>query len=179
MRRRRTGRVVAGVASGLAEHLGAPVFWVRAVFAGFAALSGIGIIAYALLWMFVPQSTVAEPETEKDRKEWQQAVVSGTPAAAANAQLQQAMSFAQFAVGDVVEAVCEVEVDAGAANLYPLHLSIQSGGVVESVRAGYGGTSPEYGFTTAEAWNGILRTPPLTIKAGMTSRLILIPSTIS
>ena len=40
---------------------------------------------------------------------------------------------------------------------------------MESVRAGYGGTSPEYGFTTAEAWNGILRTPPLTIKAGMTS----------
>ncbi len=74
MRRRRTGRVVAGVASGLAEHLGAPVFWVRAVFAVFAALSGVGIIAYALLWMFVPQSTVAEPETDKDRKEWQQAV---------------------------------------------------------------------------------------------------------
>ncbi|MEU0884562.1 PspC domain-containing protein [Lentzea sp. NPDC005914] len=74
MRRRRTGRVVAGVASGLAEHLGAPVFWVRAVFAVFAALSGVGIIAYALLWMFVPQSAVAEPETDKDRKEWQQAV---------------------------------------------------------------------------------------------------------
>ncbi|WP_231642541.1 PspC domain-containing protein [Nocardia sp. NRRL S-836] len=74
MRRRRTGRVIAGVASGLANHLGAPVFWVRAVFAVFAALSGVGIIAYALLWMFVPQSAVAEPETEEDRKEWQQAV---------------------------------------------------------------------------------------------------------
>ncbi|MFI6099026.1 PspC domain-containing protein [Lentzea sp. NPDC051213] len=74
MRRRRTGRVVAGVASGLADHLGAPVFWVRAVFAVFAAFSGVGIIAYALLWMFVPQSAVAEPETETDRKEWQQAV---------------------------------------------------------------------------------------------------------
>ncbi|MFD5829818.1 PspC domain-containing protein [Lentzea sp. NPDC060358] len=74
MRRRRTGRVVAGVASGLADHLGAPVFWVRAVFAVFAAFSGVGIIAYALLWMFVPQSAVAEPETDKDRKEWQQAI---------------------------------------------------------------------------------------------------------
>ncbi len=74
MRRRRTGRVVAGVASGLADHLGAPVFWVRAVFAVLAAFSGIGIIAYALLWMFVPQSAVAEPETDKDRKEWQQAI---------------------------------------------------------------------------------------------------------
>ncbi|MFJ8965000.1 PspC domain-containing protein [Lentzea sp. NPDC102401] len=74
MRRRRTGRVVAGVASGLADHLGAPVFWVRAIFAVFAAFSGVGIIAYALLWMFVPQSAVAEPETDKDRKEWQQAV---------------------------------------------------------------------------------------------------------
>ncbi|USX50772.1 PspC domain-containing protein [Lentzea sp. HUAS12] len=74
MRRRRTGRVVAGVASGLADHLGAPVFWVRAVFALFAAFSGAGIIAYGLLWMFVPQSAVAEPETDTDRKEWQQAV---------------------------------------------------------------------------------------------------------
>ncbi|HEX7308321.1 MAG TPA: PspC domain-containing protein [Lentzea sp.] len=74
MRRRRTGRVVAGVASGMADHLGAPVFWVRAVFALLAAFSGIGIIAYALLWMFVPQSAVAEPETDKDRKEWQQAI---------------------------------------------------------------------------------------------------------
>lgn len=74
MRRRRTGRVVAGVASGLADHLNTPVFWVRAVFAVFAALSGAGIVAYALLWMFVPQSAEAEPETDADRKEWQQAV---------------------------------------------------------------------------------------------------------
>ncbi|SEP90339.1 phage shock protein C (PspC) family protein [Lentzea xinjiangensis] len=74
MRRRRTGRVVAGVASGLADHLGAPVFWVRAVFAVLAAFSGAGIIAYGLFWMFVPQSAVVEPETEADRKEWQQAV---------------------------------------------------------------------------------------------------------
>ncbi|MEU4742593.1 PspC domain-containing protein, partial [Actinosynnema sp. NPDC023658] len=30
---RRAGRVVAGVAGGVADHLGIEVFWVRAVFA--------------------------------------------------------------------------------------------------------------------------------------------------
>ncbi|WP_352243848.1 PspC domain-containing protein [Lentzea sp. NBRC 105346] len=74
MRRRRSGRVVAGVAGGLADHLGAPVFWVRAVFALLTAVSGAGIVAYALLWMFVQQRPATEPEVETDRREWQQAV---------------------------------------------------------------------------------------------------------
>ncbi|TWP45233.1 PspC domain-containing protein [Lentzea tibetensis] len=74
MRRRRSGRVVAGVAGGLADHLGAPVFWVRAVFALLTAISGVGIAAYALLWMFVQQQPVTEAEPVTDRREWQQAV---------------------------------------------------------------------------------------------------------
>ena len=53
--RRRSGRVVAGVAGGVADHLGVDVFWVRLAFAVLVPLSGLGIPAYGLLWMFVRQ----------------------------------------------------------------------------------------------------------------------------
>src|ERR1700759_5442792 len=44
MRRHRDGRVVGGVASGLAEHLGLNVLWVRAAFALLAACAGAGLV---------------------------------------------------------------------------------------------------------------------------------------
>jgi signal transduction histidine kinase len=53
--RRRSGRFVAGVASGVADHLGVRVLWVRAVLVGLTLLSGTGILAYGLLWVFVKQ----------------------------------------------------------------------------------------------------------------------------
>jgi signal transduction histidine kinase len=68
--RSRSARVVAGVASGIAEHLNVPVLWVRAVFAALAALSGAGILAYGLLWVFVPQSAEDDvPATSKERQQ--------------------------------------------------------------------------------------------------------------
>ena len=42
---------------GIADHLGVPVLWVRLAFAVLAALEGAGVVAYALLWMFVRQGT--------------------------------------------------------------------------------------------------------------------------
>ena len=75
VRRRRNGRVVAGVAGGIADHLGVEVFWVRAVFAALTALNGVGVIAYGLLWVFVPQRTVNAPGEEPPKpKERQQAI---------------------------------------------------------------------------------------------------------
>ena len=53
--RRDGGRVVAGVAGGLADHLGVEVFRVRIVFVVLAALAGAGVAAYGLLWFFCPQ----------------------------------------------------------------------------------------------------------------------------
>jgi signal transduction histidine kinase/phage shock protein PspC (stress-responsive transcriptional regulator) len=50
-------RLVAGVAAGVARHLGAPVGLVRAVFVVLGLLAGAGAVGYALLWIFVPQST--------------------------------------------------------------------------------------------------------------------------
>lgn len=45
---------VAGVAAGLARHLGVPVLWVRLGFVLTAVLGGIGIAFYAGLWMVLP-----------------------------------------------------------------------------------------------------------------------------
>ncbi|WP_435828657.1 ATP-binding protein [Saccharopolyspora shandongensis] len=70
LHRRRTGRLVAGVAGGVAEHLNLPVLWVRGAFAALAVCGGAGIIAYAMLWVFVPQGTGAEqPVSAKERQQ--------------------------------------------------------------------------------------------------------------
>ncbi|HEY7597324.1 MAG TPA: PspC domain-containing protein [Actinophytocola sp.] len=77
MRRRRNGRAVAGVAGGIADHLEIRVLWVRLAFAVLAALGGAGVLAYGLLWVFVPQQSREEAqnqvEKEVSRKERQQA----------------------------------------------------------------------------------------------------------
>ncbi|GAA3807465.1 ATP-binding protein [Amycolatopsis tucumanensis] len=74
MYRRRSSRVVAGVASGLADHLGIKVLWVRATFAILAAFGGAGLVAYGLLWVFVPQRRREETETPATPREKQQAI---------------------------------------------------------------------------------------------------------
>ncbi|WP_197320709.1 ATP-binding protein [Saccharomonospora sp. NB11] len=72
MYRRRGGRALAGVAGGLADHLGVKVLWVRATFAVLAAFGGMGLLAYALLWMFVPQQPGDEKNPPVSAKERQQ-----------------------------------------------------------------------------------------------------------
>ncbi|MBV9921436.1 MAG: PspC domain-containing protein [Pseudonocardia sp.] len=71
--RLRSGRLVAGVAGGVAQHLGVPVLWVRAAFVVLAGLSGAGVLAYGLLWIFVRQEA---PDVTRmvSRTERQQAV---------------------------------------------------------------------------------------------------------
>ena len=50
------GRVLAGVARGLADHLGIDVLFVRIAFIVLTAASGAGVVAYALFWVFAPQN---------------------------------------------------------------------------------------------------------------------------
>jgi signal transduction histidine kinase len=73
IRRRRSGRAVAGVAGGLADHLGIAVLWVRVAFAVLAAFGGAGVMAYGLLWVFVPQARNEAKQTEVSPREKQQA----------------------------------------------------------------------------------------------------------
>ncbi|MFB8031053.1 PspC domain-containing protein [Streptomyces sp. NPDC056465] len=48
------GRMLGGVARGLAGHLGLPVAWVRFVFLGLFFADGLGALLYAVFWIVVP-----------------------------------------------------------------------------------------------------------------------------
>ncbi|TJZ52969.1 PspC domain-containing protein [Streptomyces piniterrae] len=48
------GRLLGGVARGLAGHLGLPVSWVRIVFVALFMAEGMGALLYAAFWFFVP-----------------------------------------------------------------------------------------------------------------------------
>lgn len=50
------GRVLGGVAAGLAELTGLPVLALRGAFVVLSAASGLGIVVYAVFWVFLPQS---------------------------------------------------------------------------------------------------------------------------
>ena len=67
--RRGGGRIVGGVAGGLADHLGIDVFKVRVAFALLAASAGAGIAAYGLIWMFTPagEDTAHPSAAERQR----------------------------------------------------------------------------------------------------------------
>jgi signal transduction histidine kinase/phage shock protein PspC (stress-responsive transcriptional regulator) len=61
------------VSSGIAEHLNVPVLWVRVIFAALAGLGGLGLVGYALLWVFLP-ATEAPPRRPGNPRDRQQAV---------------------------------------------------------------------------------------------------------
>ncbi|WP_245645762.1 ATP-binding protein [Pseudonocardia acaciae] len=73
LRRHRSGRMVAGVAGGIADHLGVRVLWVRTGFTVLAGLSGAGVLAYGLCWMFIAQEE-GGPVREVSGKERRQAL---------------------------------------------------------------------------------------------------------
>ena len=53
LRRRRSGRIVAGVAGGIADHLQIKVQWVRAAFVLLALLGWAGVVGYGLGWIMI------------------------------------------------------------------------------------------------------------------------------
>ncbi len=65
--RRSGGRIVGGVAGGLARHLGVDVVVVRAVFVALTAFGGAGALAYGIFWVFAPQDPTDE-ETPGERE---------------------------------------------------------------------------------------------------------------
>lgn len=54
LRRRGEGRIIAGVASGIADYLGVDVTIVRIAFVVLALVGGIGIPAYLAGWLLMP-----------------------------------------------------------------------------------------------------------------------------
>jgi phage shock protein C len=55
LRRQRDGRVLAGVATGLARYLDVDVALVRVGFGALVVIGGIGIPAYLACWLLVPE----------------------------------------------------------------------------------------------------------------------------
>ncbi|MGW7351713.1 PspC domain-containing protein [Streptomyces sp. NPDC054784] len=51
------GRMLGGVARGLAGHLALPVSWVRIVFLALCTANGLGVLLYAGFWFVVPLGT--------------------------------------------------------------------------------------------------------------------------
>ncbi|MFE3290047.1 PspC domain-containing protein [Rhodococcus sp. NPDC059234] len=68
LERRVGGRVIGGVAGGLADHLGIDVTKVRVAFVVLSALTGIGIVAYGLLWIFTPPGNDTERPSAAERR---------------------------------------------------------------------------------------------------------------
>jgi signal transduction histidine kinase len=64
------GRMLGGVARGLAGHLGLPVSWVRIMFVGLFLADGLGMLLYAVFWFVVPlgQGGRAVPRAPEGRR---------------------------------------------------------------------------------------------------------------
>lgn len=60
-RRRREDRLLAGVAGGLADHLGLNPLHVRIAFACLTGIAGFGVVLYGAFWVVVPQADTGGP----------------------------------------------------------------------------------------------------------------------
>jgi signal transduction histidine kinase len=67
--RSRGGRLAGGVCRGLSVHLGVNVWLVRAAFAIYTFLGGLGAFAYGAFWMFVPLADAPGQERRAPRPE--------------------------------------------------------------------------------------------------------------
>jgi signal transduction histidine kinase len=74
------GRVLGGVAAGLSQHLGLPVWWLRAAFLVLALSGGSGVLLYGGYWLVLPQAGEAQSRRLDDRS-WGQAAALGVLAA--------------------------------------------------------------------------------------------------
>jgi signal transduction histidine kinase len=99
-----SGRVVAGVCRGLAEHLGLDVMAVRVAFV-ILTLSGAGVVAYAAFWIFAPQ--VDQPEADANSE------------ATGGRELGYVIGLAAVAVG-LLLATRAVGLHVGGSYIWPL-----------------------------------------------------------
>ena len=64
--RRSDGRLLGGVSTGLADHLGLQPLSVRIAFALLTAVGGFGVVLYLALWVFTPlDETIAREEADR------------------------------------------------------------------------------------------------------------------
>jgi len=73
------GRVIAGVAAGLAAHLGWSVRWVRILFVLLSIPTGAGLVAYVFLWALTPLSRGGAVDGRRPVDPADPAAVAGDP----------------------------------------------------------------------------------------------------
>src|SRR6266545_14534 len=65
LRRRAGNRLIAGVAGGVADHVGTRPLVFRLVFVVFAFIGGIGILVYLLMWWLIPREDLPDSAAER------------------------------------------------------------------------------------------------------------------
>jgi signal transduction histidine kinase/phage shock protein PspC (stress-responsive transcriptional regulator) len=128
--RQSDGRLLGGVAAGLAIHLGVQPLAVRVTFAFLTALGGFGVVLYLALWVFTPlDQTVAREATESQPAGVAAATRAGkrrrTPLASRTGDLGQLVAVALLGAGVI-----------GLVQLTPL--AVSPGVLVPLLLAGLG-----------------------------------------
>ena len=80
MRRSRSERVIAGVCGGLGRHLGIDPVLLRVAFIILALANGLGLIAYVVAWVAIPEEGRDQPVTPgpEPRRETGRLVLGGS-----------------------------------------------------------------------------------------------------
>ena len=80
VRRSRTERVIAGVCGGLGRHLGVDPVLLRIAFIILALANGLGVIAYVVAWVAIPEERPGQPlaPAAETRRETGRLVIGGS-----------------------------------------------------------------------------------------------------
>ncbi|SNY51756.1 Signal transduction histidine kinase [Paractinoplanes atraurantiacus] len=108
--RPRDHRIIAGVASGLAQHLGVSVLAVRIALVVLLGFNGLGLLLYAAFWAVLPQQVPAAGEPAKRRD---LAMLLPFGAIGLGVILLQALVFKDNVAGTVGWLIAVVAVGAG------------------------------------------------------------------
>ncbi|MEP9384119.1 PspC domain-containing protein [Nocardioides cheoyonin] len=111
--------VLGGVAAGLARHLGVPVLAVRAFFVVTAVLSGLGVVLYAGLWIFLR----AAPPVEHSTPGGEAAARGGRRPARISRFIDKGPALALVALGFGALLLVEMALGQGAV-LWPVVLGV-------------------------------------------------------
>lgn len=145
-------RLVAGVARGLAEHLGLSVQWVRIAFVVLVLFGGVGIALYAALWAVLPL-----------------APVEGEPAPSRSLDITRLLALGAVAIG-LVLFLAAAGVDFAGGALLPIAIAVVGAALIwqqsdDDQRADWSASAARAARQTAE---GSSRARTLRLAIGIT-----------